>query len=122
MATLTEALEGVNLHALMCPRCRGTRAISGFGITPSESDMRRNVQVRRILGILRELIIARGRGVTLPDLAEYFEVSERTVRRDLAAIEDLGYELEVEKLHDGYGNFTNHYFLAPVSRQQLVCA
>jgi len=55
--------------------------------------MPRGEQVLRHWNVLRTLQ-ARGRGVPLRDLAEEFEVSERTIQRDLELLEELGFPIQ----------------------------
>lgn len=53
----------------------------------------RNVQLLRILGMIRDLSAART-GVPIQDLRDRYGVTRRTVERDLAAIEAAGYVVE----------------------------
>lgn len=52
---------------------------------------KRNVGLVRVLSLVR-LLEQRGRW-TLDDLAVQFKVTTRTIRRDLRALEDVGYPL-----------------------------
>jgi predicted DNA-binding transcriptional regulator YafY len=52
----------------------------------------RNRQLVRQLGILRRLVSTRA-AVPRGELAEAFHVSTRTIRRDIAAIEEAGFPL-----------------------------
>ena len=61
----------------------------------------RNQALVRTLTLLR-LLQARGRW-TLLELAGTFRVSTRTVRRDLAALEDAGYPIGHEHTRGGHG-------------------
>jgi len=53
----------------------------------------RNVQLLRILGMIRDLSAART-GVPIQDLRDRYGVTRRTVERDIAAIEAAGYVVE----------------------------
>lgn len=59
---------------------------------PHDNAAERNRQLKRQLRILRRLATARV-AVTVYSLAEDFEVSSRTIRRDLAAIQECGFPL-----------------------------
>jgi predicted DNA-binding transcriptional regulator YafY len=60
----------------------------------------RNAEVIRQWTILREIERARGVGVTIDDLAVRCEVTTRTIRRDLQALEQAGFPLYDNKDHD----------------------
>lgn len=53
----------------------------------------RNVQLLRVLGMIRDLSAART-GVAIQDLRDRYGVTRRTVERDLGAIEAAGYVVE----------------------------
>ena len=53
----------------------------------------RNAEVIRQWTILREIERARGAGVTIDELASLCEVTTRTIRRDLQALEEAGFPL-----------------------------
>jgi len=53
----------------------------------------RNAEVIRQWTILREIENARGAGVTIDDLARIGEVTTRTIRRDLEALQSAGFPL-----------------------------
>ena len=55
--------------------------------------MPRNAEVIRQWTILREIERARGAGVTIDDLAARCDVTTRTIRRDLQALEEAGFPL-----------------------------
>ncbi len=62
--------------------------------------MPRNAEVIRQWTILREVERARGVGVTIDELASRCEVTTRTIRRDLQALEQAGFPLYDTKDHD----------------------
>src|SRR6476660_9722862 len=62
--------------------------------------MPRNAEVIRQWTILREVERARGSGVTIDDLAALCDVTTRTIRRDLQALEAAGFPLYDDKAHD----------------------
>ncbi|MEN3164104.1 transcriptional regulator [Tistrella mobilis] len=53
----------------------------------------RNAQLLRLLGMIRDLSSART-GVSIRDLRERYGVTRRTIERDMAAIEAVGYTVE----------------------------
>lgn len=62
--------------------------------------MPRNAEVIRQWTILREIERARGAGVTIDELAALCNVTTRTIRRDLQALEESGFPLYDDKAHD----------------------
>jgi predicted DNA-binding transcriptional regulator YafY len=63
---------------------------------------KRNVGLVRALSLLRVL---EGRGHhTLDDLAQRFNVTTRTIRRDLAALQEVGYPIGHEGTNGGQGH------------------
>jgi predicted DNA-binding transcriptional regulator YafY len=60
----------------------------------------RNAEVIRQWTILREVERARGAGVTIDELAVLCEVTTRTIRRDLQALEQAGFPLFDDRSHD----------------------
>ena len=62
--------------------------------------MARNTEVIRQWTILREIERARGTGVTLDELATLCDVTTRTIRRDLQALEEAGFPLYDDRAHD----------------------
>ena len=62
--------------------------------------MPRNAEVIRQWTILREIEGARAAGVTIDGLAELCEVTTRTIRRDLQALEEAGFPLYDDRSHD----------------------
>jgi predicted DNA-binding transcriptional regulator YafY len=62
--------------------------------------MPRNAEVIRQWTILREIERARGGGVTIDDLAALCNVTTRTIRRDLQALEESGFPLFDDRTHD----------------------
>ena len=62
--------------------------------------MPRNAEVIRQWTILREIERARGAGVTIDELAALCDVTTRTIRRDLQALEESGFPLYDDKTHD----------------------
>jgi len=60
----------------------------------------RNAEVIRQWTILREIERARGSGVTIDELASLCEVTTRTIRRDLQALEEAGFPLFDDKSSD----------------------
>ena len=62
--------------------------------------MPRNAEVIRQWTILREVERARGSGVTIDDLATLGEVTTRTIRRDLQALQEAGFPLYDDRSHD----------------------
>ena len=62
--------------------------------------MPRNAEVIRQWTILREIERARGAGVTIDDLAALCDVTTRTIRRDLQALEEAGFPLFDDKGRD----------------------
>src|SRR6266566_3114411 len=62
--------------------------------------MPRNAEVIRQWTILREIERARHGGVTIDDLASQCDVTTRTIRRDLQALEEAGFPLYDDRSHD----------------------
>lgn len=62
--------------------------------------MPRNAEVIRQWTILREIERARAVGVTIDELASRCDVTTRTIRRDLQALEQAGFPLYDTKEHD----------------------
>ena len=62
--------------------------------------MPRNAEVIRQWTILREIERARGGGVTIDELAGLCNVTTRTIRRDLQALEESGFPLFDDRTHD----------------------
>ena len=62
--------------------------------------MPRNAEVIRQWTILREIERARGAGVTIDELASLCDVTTRTIRRDLQALEEAGFPLYDDRSHD----------------------
>lgn len=62
--------------------------------------MPRNAEVIRQWTILREIERASAAGVTIDDLASLCDVTTRTIRRDLQALEEAGFPLFDDKSHD----------------------
>ena len=62
--------------------------------------MPRNAEVIRQWTILREVERTRGSGVTIDDLATLCEVTTRTIRRDLQALQEAGFPLYDDRSHD----------------------
>jgi predicted DNA-binding transcriptional regulator YafY len=60
----------------------------------------RNAEVIRQWTILREIERARGSGVTIDELAARCDVTTRTIRRDLQALEEAGFPLFDDKSSD----------------------
>jgi proteasome accessory factor B len=60
----------------------------------------RNAEVIRQWTILREIESARGAGVTIDDLANLAQVTTRTIRRDLQALEEAGFPVFDDRSHD----------------------
>jgi predicted DNA-binding transcriptional regulator YafY len=60
----------------------------------------RNAEVIRQWAILREIEQARGSGVTIDELAALCEVTTRTIRRDLQALEEAGFPLFDDRTRD----------------------
>jgi predicted DNA-binding transcriptional regulator YafY len=60
----------------------------------------RNAEVIRQWTILREIENARGGGVTIDELAALCDVTTRTIRRDLQALEEAGFPLYDDKSSD----------------------
>jgi len=60
----------------------------------------RNAEVIRQWTILREIENARGGGVTIDDLAALCDVTTRTIRRDLQALEEAGFPLFDDRSSD----------------------
>jgi predicted DNA-binding transcriptional regulator YafY len=60
----------------------------------------RNAEVIRQWRILREIERARGAGTTIDELASLCEVTTRTIRRDLQALEEAGFPLYDDRTHD----------------------
>jgi predicted DNA-binding transcriptional regulator YafY len=60
----------------------------------------RNAEVIRQWTILREIERARGGGVTIDHLAAQCNVTTRTIRRDLQALEEAGFPLYDDRSHD----------------------
>jgi predicted DNA-binding transcriptional regulator YafY len=60
----------------------------------------RNAEVIRQWTILREIEQARGSGVTIDGLAVQCGVSTRTIRRDLQALEEVGFPVYDDHSHD----------------------
>src|SRR6476661_6257420 len=62
--------------------------------------MPRNAEVIRQWTILREIERARNSGVTIDELASLCDVTTRTIRRDLQALEEAGFPLYDDRSHD----------------------
>ena len=62
--------------------------------------MPRNAEVIRQWTILREIERARMTGVTIDELAARCDVTTRTIRRDLQALEEAGFPLYDDRSHD----------------------
>jgi predicted DNA-binding transcriptional regulator YafY len=62
--------------------------------------MPRNTEVIRQWTILREIENARGAGVTIDELASLCDVTTRTIRRDLQALEEAGFPLYDDRSND----------------------
>ena len=62
--------------------------------------MARNAEVIRQWTILREIERARVTGVTIDELAVQCDVTTRTIRRDLQALEEAGFPLFDDRSHD----------------------
>jgi predicted DNA-binding transcriptional regulator YafY len=60
----------------------------------------RNAEVIRQWTILREIERAASAGVTIDDLASRCDVTTRTIRRDLQALEEAGFPLFDDRSHD----------------------
>src|SRR5206468_10695092 len=60
----------------------------------------RNAEVIRQWTILREIERARGAGVTIDELASHCDVTTRTIRRDLQALEEAGFPLYDDRTSD----------------------
>jgi predicted DNA-binding transcriptional regulator YafY len=65
-----------------------------------DGTMPRNAEVIRQWTILRELERARAGGVTIDELASRCDVTTRTIRRDLQALEEAGFPLFDDKSRD----------------------
>ena len=63
--------------------------------------MPRNAEVIRQWTILREIERSRGAGCTIDQLAALCDVTTRTIRRDLAALQEAGFPLYDERDDDG---------------------
>ena len=62
--------------------------------------MPRNAEVIRQWTILREIERSRGAGVTIDELAAQCEVTTRTIRRDLQALEEAGFPVYDDRSRD----------------------
>lgn len=62
--------------------------------------MPRNSEVIRQWTILREIERARGAGVTIDELAQLCDVTTRTIRRDLQALEESGFPIYDDRSRD----------------------
>ena len=62
--------------------------------------MPRNAEVIRQWTILREVERARASGVTIDDLASLCDVTTRTIRRDLQALQEAGFPLYDDRTHE----------------------
>lgn len=60
----------------------------------------RNAEVIRQWTILREIENARAGGVTIDELAAQCDVTTRTIRRDLQALEEAGFPLYDDRSND----------------------
>src|SRR6476646_11261752 len=60
----------------------------------------RNAEVIRQWTILREIERARGAGVTIDGLAALCDVTTRTIRRDLQALEEAGFPIYDDRSRD----------------------
>jgi predicted DNA-binding transcriptional regulator YafY len=60
----------------------------------------RNAEVIRQWTILREIERSRGAGVTIDALASLCDVTTRTIRRDLQALEESGFPIYDDRSHD----------------------
>src|SRR5262245_13874810 len=64
------------------------------------SCMPRNAEVIRQWTVLREIERSRATGATIDDLAALCDVTTRTIRRDLQALEEAGFPLFDDRAHD----------------------
>ena len=62
--------------------------------------MPRNAEVIRQWTILREIERARTSGVTIDELAALCDVTTRTIRRDLQALEEAGFPIFDDRSRD----------------------
>ena len=62
--------------------------------------MPRNAEVIRQWTILREIERSASAGATIDDLASLCDVTTRTIRRDLQALEEAGFPLYDDRSHD----------------------
>jgi predicted DNA-binding transcriptional regulator YafY len=60
----------------------------------------RNTEIIRQWTVLREIERARATGVTIDELAALCDVTTRTIRRDLQALEEAGFPLFDDRSHD----------------------
>ena len=75
--------------------------MSGFSRTsPYNPSVPRNAEVIRQWTILREIEGARGAGVTIDGLAAQCDVTTRTIRRDLQALEEAGFPIYDDRSRD----------------------
>ena len=63
--------------------------------------MPRNAEVIRQWAILRQIESARGSGATIDELSAESRVTTRTIRRDLAALQEAGFPLYDDRADDG---------------------
>src|SRR5207244_4487745 len=84
------------------PKGHPTRRPKGrpAAATRYNSRMPRNAEVIRQWTILREVERARGGGVTIDELASLCDVTTRTIRRDLQALEEAGFPLYDDRTAD----------------------
>ncbi|MGC4080785.1 MAG: helix-turn-helix domain-containing protein, partial [Vicinamibacterales bacterium] len=69
-------------------------------IRTAPSPVPRNAEVIKQWTILREIERARAGGVTIDELATLCDVTTRTIRRDLQALEEAGFPLYDDCSHD----------------------
>jgi len=79
-----------------------------------------NYRFDRILGIL--LFLRSGRPITASQLAAHFEVSTRTIHRDLKTLSAVGVPIYAERGRDGGFRLVEGYFLPPLmfSREEAT--
>src|SRR5688572_10133108 len=92
-------IEDTRLRIGQAPLARGWSGVLQFALARIRL-VPRNAEVIRQWTILREIERARGSGVTIDDLATLCDVTTRTIRRDLQALEEAGFPVYDDRSRD----------------------
>ena len=90
----------LTVFRMSMPRATGMAAARRSGPLGYNQSVPRNAEVIRQWTILREIERARSTGVTVDDMAARCDVTTRTIRRDLQALEEAGFPLFDDRSRD----------------------